>query len=286
MLVESVPNFSEGRDRSVVEAIADAITTVPGAIVLDLSMDPDHNRSVITFAGRPESVLEASIRAAGKAAERIDLRLHTGVHPRIGAIDVLPFVPLEGTTMEDCVRLARRAAQAIWELHGIPAYLYEFAALRDDHRNLADVRRGQSPPDIGGPALHPTAGAVAVGARKFLIAFNVNLESTDLGAAREIARAIREATGGLPRVKALGLTMASEGMVQVSMNLTDFEATSIDTAFDAVRELAAKRGIGVRESELIGLAPAAALNEHIARRVLLRAFHPGMILESRLGTLH
>lgn len=286
VLVESVPNFSEGRDRTVVEAIAAAISSVAGATVLDVTMDPDHNRSVITFAGAPESVLEASISAAGKAKELIDLSRHRGVHPRIGAIDVLPMVPLRGATMDDCVLLARRTAQCIWERHGIPAYLYEFAALRATHRNLADVRRGHLVPDVGGPEHHPTAGAVAVGARKFLIAFNVNLESTDLAAAREIARAVREATGGLPGVKALGLELASEGIVQVSMNLTDFETTPISAAFDAVRDQAAGRGIAVKESELVGLAPAAALDESVARRVLLRGFHPGMILENRLGTLH
>ncbi len=297
-LVECAPNFSEGRDRGVVEAIAAAIES-PGARVLDVTLDPDHNRSVITFAGRPEAVRDAAVRAAVEAAARIDLRRHDGVHPRIGAMDVLPFVPWRGAGMAECASLAVETAGLIWRLAGVPSYLYEYAARRPDRRNLADVRRGQfeglleaatrdpaRAPDIGGPALHASAGAIAVGAREFLIAFNVNLASADLTAARDIARRIRESTGGLPNVKALGLELRTEGLTQVSVNLTDFRVTSIRTVFDAIRGLAAQRGIGVKESELIGLAPRAALDEATALHAGIRGFHPKLILENRLASLN
>lgn len=290
-LVECVPNFSEGRDRGVIEAIADRIRAVRGVHVLDVTMDPDHHRSVITLAGAPGAVLEAAIEAAGEAAARIDLGRHRGVHPRIGAMDVLPFVPVREVTMETCIDLAVRAGEAIWSRFGVPSYLYEHAARREDRRNLADVRRGEfeglkhgeRPPDIGGPAFHPTAGAIAIGARKFLIAYNVNLSGADLAVAREIARKVRASSGGLPCVKALGLPLESAGLAQVSMNLTDFETTPIRTAFDAVAAEAARLGAGVLESELIGLAPAAALDAGLAAHVKLRGFHPEMILENRLA---
>ncbi|MBM3734714.1 MAG: glutamate formimidoyltransferase [Acidobacteria bacterium] len=294
--VECVPNFSEGKDPNVISALARCAGSTPGVTLLDHSGDASHNRSVLTLAGPPESILEAAVRLAGMAAARIDLTRHSGVHPRIGALDVLPFVPLAGTPMEVCIDLAHRAGQQIWDRHRIPSYFYESAALRPDRRNLAWIRHGQfeglrttaltdpeRAPDTGGPGLHPTAGAVAIGARKFLIAFNVNLHSEDLDAAREIAGRIRESSGGLRCVKALGLRL--NGLVQVSMNLTDFEVTPIRTAFDAVAQEAARLRIAIAESELIGLAPAAALDEAIARHVRLRGFHPQRILENRLAEL-
>lgn len=290
-LVECVPNFSEGRDPAVIEAIASRIRSVPGAHVLDTTMDTDHHRSVITFAGAPEAVLAAAIEAAGEAAARIDLNRHHGVHPRIGAIDVLPFVPVQDVAMSDCVELAVRAGEAIWSRFRVPSYLYEFAARRPGHRNLADVRKGQfeglrngeRPPDIGGPAFHPTAGAVAIGARKFLIAYNVNLAGADVSVAKEIARRVRASSGGLLCVKALGLGLETAGFAQVSMNLTDFEVTPIRVAFDAVAREAESLGARVLESELIGLAPAAALDAGLAAHIRLRGFTPSMILENRLS---
>lgn len=279
MIVECVPNFS-----GPVERIAAAIAALPGVHLLDHTFDADHNRGVVTFAGPPDAVTAAAVASAGLAAELFDLRQHTGVHPRIGAIDVLPFVPVRDATLEDCARLAVRAAERIWTEHRIPAYLYEAAARRESCRNLADVRKyaASIPPDIGGPAHHPTAGAVAVGARKFLIAYNVNLRTAEVSVARAIARRIREADGGLPRVKALGLSLASRGIAQVSMNLTDFEVTPIAAAFEAVEREAARLGVEVLESELIGLAPQAALDADIAARVRLRGFSPDRILENRL----
>jgi glutamate formiminotransferase len=278
-----VPNFSEGRDPVLVAALESAIAAVPGASVLDRTSDTDHNRSVITFAGSPDPVLEAAVRVAAKASELIDLTRHEGVHPRLGALDVLPFVPLTGVTLADCAQLAHRAGERIWnELH-IPVYFYEAAAKRPECRKLEDARRGTFPPDLGGPALHPTAGAVIVGARKVLIAFNINLATTDIVVAKAIARAIRASSGGLPCVKALGLPLASRGLVQVSMNLTDFEQTSIDTVFDRVSRLAAERGVEVADSELIGLLPRQAVESAFAHFVKLPDFDSGRVIENRLG---
>jgi glutamate formiminotransferase len=277
-----VPNFSEGRDPALVAALESAIAAVPGASVLDRTSDTDHNRSVITFAGSPEPVLEAALRVAAKACELIDLTRHEGVHPRLGALDVLPFVPLTGVTLADCAQLAHRAGERIWnELH-IPVYFYEAAAKRPECRKLEEARRGTFPPDLGGPALHRTAGAVIVGARKVLIAFNINLATTDIGIAKEIARAIRASSGGLACVKALGLPLASRGLVQVSMNLTDFEQTSIDTVFDRVSQLAAERGVEVADSELIGLLPRQAVESAFAHFVKLPDFDSSRVIENRL----
>jgi glutamate formiminotransferase len=281
-LVECVPNFSEGRDPVVIAALADAV----GAPLLDQTSDQDHHRTVLTFAGSPEFVMDAAVRLAGVAAQRIDLRTHAGVHPRIGAMDVCPLVPVQGVTLEQCAALAHWVGNRIWLEHGIPVYFYEAAALREDCRKLEDVRRMGLPPDLGGPTLHPSAGAVVVGARKFLIAYNVNLATADLGIARGIARTIRESRGGLPKVKALGLPLETAGLVQVSMNLVDYEVTSIVQVYEAVERLAAAMGVEVRESELIGLAPAAALSAEIAGRVKLTGWSPEMILENRLAKLH
>jgi len=281
-LVECVPNFSEGRDPAKIDAIVEAIRSA-GAAVLDRSSDSDHHRSVVTFAASAEIVGEAAFRAVRQAVASLDLRSHSGVHPRIGAADVVPFVPVRGVTMEDCARLARQTGHRIWKELGVPVYLYEEAALRPESRNLADIRRGDVPePDYGGPAHHPSAGAVVVGARKFLIAFNVNLQTSDVAIARRIARQVRFSSGGLPHVKAIGVLLASRNLAQVSMNLTDFERTPIHAAFEAVRAQAARFGVAIAGSELIGLIPRQAL-EMTARFYLgLENFSPASVLENRL----
>jgi glutamate formiminotransferase len=280
-----VPNFSEGRDLASIAALESAIAAVPGAIVLDRTSDTDHNRSVITFAGPPEPVLEAAVRVAAKAAELIDLTRHQGVHPRLGALDVLPFVPLRGVSLAECAELAHRAGDRIWNELRIPVYFYEAAARRPECRKLEDARRGACPPDLGGPALHPTAGAAIVGARKVLIAFNINLATPDIEVAKDIARSIRASSGGFAGVKALGLRLASRGLVQVSMNLTDFEQTSVHTVFDRVRLLAAARGVEVADSELIGLVPRQAVETAFAHFVKLPSLDSGRVIENRLDLL-
>jgi glutamate formiminotransferase len=288
VLVECVANFSEGRDASVVEAIAAAIGSSAGVQVLDRHMDTDHNRSVITFAGPPGATVEGAVRGVESAASLIDLRRHDGVHPRIGAADVVPFVPLQGLTIEDCVCLAVRAGNEIWRRCGVPVYLYEAAARRPDRVNLAALRRGrfeglqENVPDIGGPALHPSAGATAVGARNFLIAYNVNL-AAGVEIARQIAGRIRHSSGGFPGVKALGVELASRGLVQVTMNLTDFEHTPLDLLFETIESEANRLGANIASSEIVGLVPRRAFE--MAPRFFERAenFRPDVILEHRLA---
>jgi glutamate formiminotransferase len=297
-LIECVPNFSEGRDAATVEAIAGAIRSVPGITLLDRQLDPDHNRSVITFAGPPEAAAEAAVRAVGQATALIDLNRHQGAHPRIGAADVVPFVPLRGVTLSDCAGLARSAGERIWKRLGVPVYFYGAAALRPDRRNLADVRRGQfeglreevqrNPdrrPDLGEARLHPTAGATAVGARRFLIAYNINLTTPDLALARQIARKIRDSSGGFPRVRAMGVLLGSRGLAQVSMNLTDFERIPVDCVFEVVENEARRAGAGVASSEIVGLIPRKAFD--LAPEFYRRAanFRPEVILENRLAGL-
>lgn len=289
-LVECVPNFSEGRDPATVRQIAEAIGSVPGIMVLDAHSDSDHNRSVITFAGPPEAALEASIRSAGAAVERIDLRRHQGVHPWIGALDVLPFVPLSDITLSDCAGLAVRAAEEIWGRYRVPVYLYEAAARRPDRINLADIRhavrsRSDCVPDIGGPDLHPTAGAAVAGARKFLIAYNIQLATPDVAVAQTIARRIRASSGGLPYVKAMGVFLAARGQAQVSMNLTDFEVTPPHCVFEAVRQEAARLGVDVASSELVGLIPRKAIEMAAGFDLKIEGFHDGLILENRVAEL-
>jgi glutamate formiminotransferase/formiminotetrahydrofolate cyclodeaminase len=296
-LIECVPNFSEGRDRGRVETIVAAMLTVPGVFLLDQELDHDHNRSVITIAGPPQAIAEAAVRGVGKAIELINLNEHKGAHPRLGAADVVPFVPLEGVTLEDCVALAHATGEEIWRRFQVPVYFYEASARAADRQNLENIRRGQFEgvreavktdvsrrPDVGGPELHPTAGATVVGARKFLIAFNVNLESTDLDAARQIARTVRASGGGLPAVKAMGVELKQLGCVQVSMNLTDFERTSLATAWQTVSAEAARRGIAVRASELIGLVPRRALENAAGELLRMQDFDPDRIVENRLAT--
>lgn len=273
-IVECVPNFSEGVDRDKVVKIVRSMK-FDGVHLLDWSMDTDHNRSVVTIAGQPEAVVEAAVRAVGKAAELIDLTSQTGQHPRIGAADVVPFVPCSGISLVQCAMLARQAGMEIWRRFGVPVYFYEKAAARPDRVNLEDVRRGQFEglakdvhrdatrrPDVGGPELHETAGASAVGARNFLIAYNIYLgndhEAPDLGLARAIAREIRMSSGGHFGVKAMGVV--ANGRAQVSMNITDFQRTPVAKVHAAVREIAEQHGAQIGEGELIGLIPEAAYN--------------------------
>jgi len=297
-LIECVPNFSEGRDLATVDAIVDAMSGVAGAWVLDRTSDADHNRSVVTLAGAPEAVSEAAIRGAGKAAERIDMTRQTGVHPRIGATDVIPFVPLENVSMEECAALARHVGQELWDRYRIPVYFYEAAATRPERVNLENVRKGQfeglredalrdpdRSPDIGEPRLHQTAGATAVGARKILIAYNIYLNTGDVSVAREIARTIRSSSGGLPNVKAIGVEMKTRGLAQVSVNLTDFEVTPLHRVFGAVKLEAEHRGCAVAGSEIIGLVPRKALEMSVGHDLQLEKFSVERVLENRLAVV-
>jgi glutamate formiminotransferase len=260
-LIECVPNFSEGRDPLVIEGLAASIRQISEVRLRDHSADRDHHRSVFTFTGPPDSVVAAAMAASGVAVERIDLNRHAGVHPRIGAIDVVPFVPLSDVAMTDCVELSREFAERLWEGLRVPVFLYEHACVHAERRGLEEVRRfalAGGTPDIG-EGRHPTAGACAVGARGFLIAWNIWLETDDLALAKGIARAIRFSSGGFPGVKALGLPLDSMGIVQVSINSTDFQATPLDVVFRRVEWLAGEAGVRVRGSELIGMIPRAAL---------------------------
>jgi len=276
MWVECVPNFSDGRDPAVLAALVQAVLSVEGTRVLDASQDADHNRAVLTFAAAPGQVVAAAFAAVAVALDRIDLSSHSGVHPRIGAADVVPFVPLAGATLADCVPLARSLGERVADELGLPVFFYEAAAT--DRRSLPAARRAAQArpfqPDAGPARPHPRAGAVAVGARDVLIAFNVNLDSDDVELARRIARGVRAAGGGLPGVRALGLHLKGAGVAQVSMNLCQPERTGIEAAFAAVERLARELGVGVRESELIGLAPRSALDAVVAERVRLSAFDP------------
>jgi glutamate formiminotransferase / formiminotetrahydrofolate cyclodeaminase len=294
-LIECVPNFSEGRDTAVVEAIVRALLAGPDVYLLDREMDADHNRSVITFVGTRESVGKAALRGIGEAAELIDLNHHQGAHPRLGATDVVPFVPLAGVTLEDCVRIAEWVAEETWRRLKIPTYLYESAARKPERANLENIRRGQfegmreeisaNParlPDFGGAALHPTAGATVVGARKFLIAYNINLNTPDVAAAKAIAKKIRASTGGFPCVKAMGVELKARNLAQVSMNLTDFETTSLATVFEAVAHEAAALGVQVADSEIVGLVPRQALDAAAVQFLRVENFRPELIVENRL----
>jgi glutamate formiminotransferase/glutamate formiminotransferase/formiminotetrahydrofolate cyclodeaminase len=294
-IVECVPNFSEGRNQTTVRALVNAVESVPGVWLLDHTMDRDHHRSVLSFAGEPDAVAEAAFRAIRVATDLIDLRKHKGVHPRVGATDVVPFVPLRGATMQDCIHLAKRLGQQVGTELEIPVFLYEQAALHRDHAPLESVRRGglqglafrmaSDPdwtPDFGPPHLHQTAGAMVIGARPPLIAFNVNLRSADLALARSIAKDIRQSNGGLPHLKAIGVKLASRRLVQVAMNLTDHIITPIHVAFEAVRTRAAEQGAAIAGSEVIGLVPQAALVQAAAHSLALEQFDSTQVLETRL----
>ena len=291
-LIECVPNVSEGRRADVIAALGSALAG-PGIHLLDRSSDASHNRTVYTFAGEPDPLRDAVLRLFAAAVDAIDLQTHDGIHPRIGAVDVVPFVPLHGATMEDCVALAKSTAALVAERLRVPVFLYEEAAANEERRSLSNIRRGgvngvalrmKQPawrPDFGPDQPHPAAGATAIGARPILIAYNVNLASNRLGVARRIARLIRTSSGGLPHVKALGLQL-DHGIVQVSMNLTDYKETSMMTVFDAIAREAAADGVRVLESEIVGLVPADALPADPARRLKLRAADLDRVLEKRL----
>ncbi len=295
-IVECVPNFSDGRRPEVIDAIAKAIESVPDAYVLDREMDKDHNRSVITFVGTLESVGEAAVRAIAKAAELIDLTHHQGEHPRIGASDVVPFIPVQNATMEDCVEIAKQVGRQVWERCRIPVYLYEYAATRPERRNLADIRKGQfeglreevriNParrPDFGEAELHPTAGATVIGARRLLVAYNINLDTPDVGIATRIAHAIRHISGGLRYVKALGFKLEERNIAQVSMNLTDFEATPVHRVFNMVESEAQRWGAHAVSSQIIGLIPKKAIEMSAEHFLRIENFSPDLVLENKLA---
>ena len=270
-LVECIPNFSEGRDQEKINAIVAEAQGTPGCTVLDLQSDPTHNRCVLTFVGAPDAVEEACVKMAKKAAELIDMRTHQGAHPRMGAVDVIPFVPAMDMSMEECVALSKRTAERIWKEAGIPSFLYEDSASRPERRNLADCRRGEFEgmpekllqedwaPDYGERAIHPTAGITAIGARFPLVAFNVNLDTDDVSIAKTIAKTIRASGGGFRSCKAIGLKLEDRNIAQVSMNLVNYEDTSIVMVFEMIRALAERWGVRIIGSELVGLAPAKAL---------------------------
>jgi len=294
-LVECVPNFSEGRDKAKVDSIIDAMK-MPGVYLLDREMDADHNRSVITLAGEREAIQEAAIRGVGKAAELIDLNVHTGAHPRMGAADVVPFIPIDGVSIEDCVGMARHVGEQIWKRFQIPVYLYEAAATSPERQNLENIRRGQFEgiraeiatvparrPDFGELHVHPTAGATVVGARKFLIAYNVFLNTPDVEIAKKVAKAVRFSSGGLRFVKGSGFLV--RGLAQVSMNLTDFEQTPIHRVFEAVRCEAARYGVMPVSSEIVGLIPKKALEQAAAWFLQVENFDSSLILENRLAAV-
>ncbi len=294
-LVECVPNFSEGRRQEVIKAIADAVKTIPGVTLLDVESNPDHNRSVISFVGEPGPVKQAALAAGGKAVELIDLTHHKGEHPRMGAVDVVPFVPLSGATMEDCVGLAKDFGREFAERFKVPVFLYEEAATTPERRNLADVRAGEfeglrdkigkdpsKKPDFGPEMIHPTAGATAVGAREILIAYNVNLGTSDVGIAKKIAHELRSKDGGLAYVKALGFELKDRGIVQVSMNMTNFHRSQLFKAYELVRLFAERYGVPVVASEIVGLTPMDALVDSAEFYLRLENFSREQILEKRL----
>ncbi|MFO1010343.1 MAG: glutamate formimidoyltransferase [Planctomycetota bacterium] len=286
-LVECVPNFSEGRRPEVLEQILGSIRAVKGVKLIDHSMDASHNRAVVTFVGSPAACSDAAFRGIAKAKELIDLTKHTGEHPRVGATDVVPFVPLEGSSMEECVRTAHALGERVGRELEIPVYFYESAAKTPARKNLPDVRNigfeklrdaiATDPtraPDCGPKQLHPTAGATVIGARFFLVAYNVNLESTDLALAKEIAKKIREKDGGLPGIKAMGFMLDDLKCAQVSMNVCNYTATGLERVYREIEGLAKAKGVSIRESELVGLAPRAALPAGVAERIRLRGFDP------------
>lgn len=292
-IVECIPNISEGRRLDVVEEILAEVKKVPGVLLLDYSSNADHNRTVITFIGEPEGVKEAAWRLIRKAAEMIDLEQHSGEHPRMGATDVVPFVPIQGVTIEECIGLAQSLGERVGRELSIPVYLYEKAATRPERRNLADVRRGQyeglkasitdpsRKPDYG-PSIVGKAGAVIIGARSPLVAFNVNLGTTNLEIAKAIAKGIRGSSGGFVHVKALGVDLSEEGMVQVSMNMVDTQGTPLYRAFDFIKNEAEHYGVPIVGSEIVGLVPLQSMMDVAEYYLNLKAFSPEQILEKRV----
>jgi len=295
-LVECVPNFSEGRRPEVLESIVGAMTAVEGVRLLDSEMDADHNRAVVTIVGEPEAVLEGAFRGVSKAHELIDLTSHEGEHPRMGATDVVPFVPVTGVTMDECVELARRLGERVGDELKIPVFFYESACTRPGRQNLAKVRKGQfeglrdeiganpdREPDCGPCEIHPTAGAIAIGARPFLVAYNINLGTSDVSIAKTIAKAIRHSGGGLRHVKAMGFEIKDRGIVQVSINMVNFKGTPLFRAFDMVRNEAERYGVPVIGSEIVGLVPADALVDCAEYYLRLEGFKKDQVLETRLS---
>jgi len=293
-ILECVPNISEGQDRRVVEGLAEAVRATPDVRLVDIHMDPDHHRSVFTFLGAPRGVECAALALAAAVAAALDMRAHRGIHPRLGALDVLPFVPLRGMAMAEAAQIARRVGDLIGSAHDLPVYFYGAAALTPGRRMLPAIREGEYEelprkladpswrPDAGPARFNPRLGATAVGARDLLVAFNVWLDSSDAQAARAIARVVRESSGGLRGVQAMGVPLARRGLVQVSMNLLDYRRTSLARAFDTVRAEAARRGIAVRRGELVGLAPRAAFEGRAPESVGLVDFTPAQYLETHL----
>jgi len=294
-LVECVPNISEGRDQIKIDAIASEVRRTSGVVLLNIDPDPDHNRTVITFVGAPEPVAEAVLRLTAKAIELIDLNKHKGEHPRMGAVDVVPFVPIKNVTMQECVDLSKQVGQRIWERFGVPVYLYEESASRPERKDLANIRKGEFEgflnkikeaewaPDFGERKVHSTAGVVAVGARMPLIAFNVNLGTSNLEIAKKIAKAVRHADGGLRYVKALAFELKERGIVQVSMNMTNYKKTPLHQAFELVKREAERYGVTVIGSEIVGLVPQEALNQAAEYYLQLENFRSEMVLEERIA---
>ena len=294
-IIECVPNFSEGRNQGIIQAIAEAARDKEKVRVLDVEWDKDHHRSLVTLVGEPEAILVAVWEMIKKATELIDMEKHQGEHPRIGATDVVPFIPVANVSMEECVELAKRLGKRVGEELKIPVYLYEAAATRPERVNLANVRQGdyeglkkeiesnpERKPDFGPSQMHPTAGAMVVGARKFLIAYNINLDTQDVEVAKELAKLIREKDGGFPAVKALGFAIKDKGFVQVSINLCDFEKTNMEVVFRKVKEEAKKRGVKVLGSEIYGMVPQAALEKIDITELQLIDFKEDQILENKL----
>ncbi|MGB6839316.1 MAG: glutamate formimidoyltransferase [Microgenomates group bacterium] len=292
-LIECVLNFSEGRNKNIINKIANSAKKVKSVKVLDVEWDKSHNRSLITIVGAPESVPKASFEMIKIATKLIDMEKHKGEHPRIGATDVVPFIPVSGVTLKECVQLAKKLGFKVAKELKIPVYLYEAAATRSDRTNLADIRRGEyeglkneirtnsdRKPDFGPTELHPTAGAIVIGARKYLIAYNVNLDTKDVSIAKKIANKIREKGGGLPAVKALGFEV--DGHAQVSMNLVDYKKTNIDTAFKEIEKQAKKLGVSVKSSEIYGMIPLDALVEAVRNMLKADGFKTEQILEKKL----
>lgn len=295
-IVECIPNFSEGRDPQIIEAIIDTIRSTPGVTLLDHSMNGDHNRSVVTFIGSPEGAQAAAFAACKKASEIIDMEKHHGEHPRLGATDVIPFVPISGVTMAECVELARGLGQKIAQELQIPVYLYEEAAIRPERRDLAYIRKGQyegikaeigvkpeRDPDFGAPVMHPSAGAVVVGARMPLVAFNINLGTSNLDIAKRISKLVRARDGGFMHVKAMGVNLEERGIVQVSMNMVNYQRTSLYRVFETVKMEADRYGVPVIGSEIIGLLPMDALIDAAEYYLRIENFDRNQVLEKRLA---
>jgi glutamate formiminotransferase len=293
-VIESIPNVSEGRRPEVIERLAEAIRATPGVRLLDYSSDPSHNRSVYTLVGDADGVKRATLALFEQAVAALDLRTHRGEHPRLGAVDVVPFVPIEGITMAECVALAQEVGAAVADRFGVPVFLYEEAAANPARRNLEDIRRGEFEglaakmrnaewtPDFGPAVPHPSAGATVIGARMPLIAYNINLNTNRLDVAKKIAAAIRHSSGGLRYVKAAGFMLEDRGIAQVSMNLTNYEKTPIFRVFEIVKREAARYGVSILESEIVGLVPSAALTAAAEFYLQIERFGPEQVLENKL----